>query len=82
MNNKLEWNLKEIYESEETFEKDVNSLQEKTKEIVALKGKLSEGSNRVLECFKKLTEALELERRLTGLRTLPVFEKYSDKSCV
>ena len=43
MDNKLEWNLKEIYKDDEDFERDVNRLKEKTKEITALKGKLSEG---------------------------------------
>ena len=64
MDNKLEWNLKEIYKDDEDFERDVNRLKEKTKEITALKGKLSEGSDRVLDCFKKLAEALELEEKL------------------
>ncbi len=64
MDSKLEWNLKEIYNNEESFEEDVKKLQVKTNEILEFKGKLSQSSSMVLECYKKLAEALELEEKL------------------
>ena len=66
MNSKYEWNLQELYKNDEEYELDIKKLKEKTREIVDLKGKLSTSSEIVLDCFKKLTEAIEIEEKLYG----------------
>lgn len=78
MENKLEWNLKEIYKNDEEFENDVKALQEKANEIVALKGTLGESSATVLNCYKKLAEALELEERLYAFAMLKYHKDMSN----
>jgi oligoendopeptidase F len=70
MDNKLVWNLKDIYENQELFDEDVKEFQKISKEILAMKGTLKEGSNKVLECYKKLDKALELEEKLYGYAML------------
>ncbi len=78
MDNKLEWNLKEIYKNDEEFENDVKALQEKANEIVALKGTLGESSATILNCYKKLAEALELEEKLYAFAMLKYHKDMSN----
>jgi oligoendopeptidase F len=70
MDNKLVWNLKDIYENQDLFDEDVKEFQKISKEILSMKGTLKEGSNKVLECYKKLDKALELEEKLYGYAML------------
>ncbi len=64
MENKYVWNLKDIYEKETIFEQDIEKLKNKINEIIEYKGKLGESSKKILECYNKLAEALELEEKL------------------
>ena len=78
MDNKLEWNLKEIYKNNEEFENDVKALQEKANEIVALKETLGESSATILNCYKKLAETLELEEKLYAFAMLKYHKDMSN----
>lgn len=64
MESKYEWNLLDIYKDEESFNKDIETLKGKTEEIISFKGRLSEGSDKVLACYSALNDAFELEEKL------------------
>ena len=66
MNNTYEWNLKDIYNNEIDFEKDIEELRKKIEEIVKFKGTLSQNSNIVLNCYDTLSDAIEIEKKLYG----------------
>ena len=67
MQNKDEWNLREIYQNEIDFEKDINLLEELTQKILTYKGRLKESSKIICECYDFLSKALEIEEILTTL---------------
>ena len=78
MSEEFEWNLKEIYENNEEFENDIRKLLDKTEEIVKYKETLGQGVDRIVECYQKLAEALELEEKLYAYVMLKYHKNMSD----
>ncbi len=62
--NKLEWNLKEIFENEEALEREIEELYYFIDEIKKCKGKLNNSVYEVYNCYKNLEKALELHEKI------------------
>ncbi len=57
------WRLEDIYENEELWDKDFELIKERMAEILEFKGKLSEGSQSLFNCFKLRDElSITLEK--------------------
>ena len=78
MENKFEWDFEEIYKDEKEFEADIELLEKQTEEIIKLKGTLSNNSNTVLDCYKKLEKALILEEKIYAYAMLKYHKDMSD----
>jgi len=59
ISNEFKWNLTEIFLTKEDWQKAIDSMSIKTKEIEAFKGKLKDGAS-ILDCFEKLYTASKL----------------------
>ena len=59
MEEKYNWNLKEIFTSKEDFEKTKMAMLEELEEISKFKGNLCESSNSLYQCYKIYETALE-----------------------
>ena len=66
MENKYNWNLKDIYKTEEEFQDEKNLIQNKLKEIEKYKGNLSKSSENIYNCYKLYEEICEIYERLYG----------------
>ena len=64
MEEKYNWNLKEIFASKEEFEKTKMAMLEELEEISKFKGNLCESSNSLYQCYKIYETALEKLERL------------------
>ena len=64
MEEKYNWNLKEIFASKEDFEKTKMEMLEELEEISKFKGNLCESSNSLYQCYKIYETALEKLERL------------------
>ncbi len=64
MEEKYNWNLKEIFASKEDFEKTKMAMLEELEEISRFKGNLCESSNSLYQCYKIYETALEKLERL------------------
>lgn len=63
MDNSLEWNLTDIFKSEEEINETFNEIYDGIKELQKYKGTFKEGSEKVAECYKLLERLLELEEK-------------------
>ena len=66
MENKYNWNLKDIYKTEEEVQDEKNLIQNKLKEIEKYKGNLSKSSENIYNCYKLYEEICEIYERLYG----------------
>lgn len=64
MEEKYNWNLKEIFASKKDFEKTKMAMLEELEEISKFKGNLCESSNSLYQCYKIYETALEKLERL------------------
>lgn len=64
MEEKYNWNLKEIFASKEEFEETKMAMLEELEEISKFKGNLCESSNSLYQCYKIYETALEKLERL------------------
>lgn len=64
MEEKYNWNLKEIFASKKDFEKTKMAMLEELEEIGKFKGNLCESSNSLYQCYKIYETALEKLERL------------------
>lgn len=60
MDIKYKWNLSDIYANEEKLEEDINKIYELLDYINNYKGKLSESSNNIYECYKAYEKLVEI----------------------
>lgn len=82
MEEKLNWNLKEIFENEESFEKAVNQLYSYLEEIKKSKGKLNENVDEIAKCYKNLEKALELHEKLYAYAMLKYHQDMSNQESI
>jgi len=78
-NNKLEWNLKEIFEDEELLESTIKELYNLIDEIKQYKGKLNNSVENVYNCYKNLEKALELHERVYAYAMLKYNQDMSNQ---
>lgn len=64
MDKKYSWNLKDIFASQESFEKSKQTLNNILGDIQKYQGKLDGGSQKVYECYQYYEKALELYEKL------------------
>ncbi len=76
---KLEWNLKEIFESEEALESAIKQLYDFINEIKKYKGKLSNSVDEAYNCYKNLEKALELHERIYAYAMLKYNQDMSNQ---
>ena len=50
------WNMKDMYASDELWEKEVQLVFDMTKEVETYKGRLAENASNLLSCLKKMDE--------------------------
>lgn len=60
----MNWNLKDIYKTEDDFYKEKDKLQEKLTKITEFKGKLKESAENIYNCYKLYEEILEIYEKL------------------
>ncbi len=82
MEEKLNWNLKEIFENEESFEKAINQLYGYLEEIKKSKGKLNENVDEIAKCYKNLEKALELHEKLYAYAMLKYHQDMSNQESI
>lgn len=79
MENKIEWNLKEIFENEESLEKAIKELCELIEKIKESKGKLASSVDEVYKCYKNLEKALELHEKIYAYAMLKYHQDMSNQ---
>ena len=79
MENKIEWNLKEIFENEESLEKAIKELYELIEKIKESKGKLASSVDEVYKCYKNLEKALELHEKIYAYAMLKYHQDMSNQ---
>lgn len=82
MEEMLNWNLKEIFEDEESFEKAVNQLYNYLEEIKKSKGRLNENVDEIAKCYKNLERALELHEKLYAYAMLKYHQDMSNQESI
>ncbi len=82
MEEKLNWNLKEIFDSKESFEDSVNQLYSYLEEIKKSKGKLNESVDEIAKCYKNLEKALELHEKLYAYAMLKYHQDMSNQESI
>ena len=66
MEAKYNWNLKEIFENREEFDKTKKELEDDLNKINTYQGKLCDSSDNLYNCYKLYEKALEKYERLYG----------------
>ncbi len=66
MNSKYDWNLKEIFENKEEFDKTKRFLEEDLEGISSYQGKLCSSSDNLYNCYNLYEKALEKYEKLYG----------------
>lgn len=66
MESKYDWNLKEIFENKEEFNKTKKELEEDLEKINTYQGKLCSSSDNLYNCYKIYEKALEKYEKLYG----------------
>lgn len=59
MNNKYQWDLTQIFKTQENFEKEIILLENKLKQIKEYQGKLQDNSENIYNCYNLYEKALE-----------------------
>ncbi len=79
---KFEWNLKEIFESDEDFEKAIKELYSLIEKIKQSKGKLSNSVDEMFLCYKNLENALEIHEKIYGYAMLKYHQNMSNQESI
>lgn len=82
MENKHDWNLKEIFETENEFEQNVNELYKYLDEMKKSKGKLNDSVDEIFKCYKNLEKALELHEKLYGYAMLKYHQDMNNQESI
>ena len=64
MNKKYEWNLKEIFENREEFNKTKENMEQDLRNLKTYQGKLCENSENLYEAYYLYEKALEKYEKL------------------
>lgn len=78
MEEKYNWNLKDIYENEEDFKLDGTKIEENLKKLREYKGKLGESASNLYECYNLYEKTLEIYEKVYGYGMLNYHLDMSD----
>ena len=78
MEEKYNWNLKDIYENEEDFNLDGTKIEENLKKLREYKGKLGESASNLYECYNLYEKTLEIYEKVYGYGMLNYHLDMSD----
>lgn len=79
MENKLEWNLKDIFENEEELENAIKKLYELFEKVKQTKGKLNQSCDDIYKCYKNLEEGLALHEKIYAYAMLKYNQDLSNQ---
>lgn len=79
---KLKWNLKEIFANNEEFEQTIKELYSYLETIKSFKGKLNESVDEVAQCYKALERALELHEKLYAYAMFKYHQDMSNQESI
>ena len=79
MDNKLNWNLKELFEDEISLDNAIKEFYELLGKIKTFKGRLGNSADEMYEYFKVLEKTLELHERIYAYA---MFKYHQDMSSV
>lgn len=82
MEEKLKWNLKEIFENDEEIEKSVEELYSVLEEIKKSKGKLNDSVDEMVKCYQNLEHALEIHEKLYAYAMLKYHQDMSNQESI
>lgn len=82
MENKLEWNLKDIFENEDELEVSIKKLYELFSNVKETKGKLNQSSDEIYKCYKNLEEGLALHEKVYAYAMLKYHQNLSNQDAV
>ena len=78
MEEKYNWNLKDIYKNEEDFNLDGIKIEENLKSLREYKGKLGESASNLYECYNLYEKTLEIYEKVYGYGMLNYHLDMSD----
>ena len=78
MEEKYNWNLKDIYKNEEDFNLDGTKIKENLKKLREYKGKLGESASNLYECYNLYEKTLEIYEKVYGYGMLNYHLDMSD----
>lgn len=82
MNSKLDWDLNDIFKSEEELENAINKLKDLFTKVEETKGKLQESSNEMYKCYKNLEEGLALHEKVYAYAMFKYHQNLSNQEAV
>lgn len=82
MKNSLEWNLSDIYNSNEEINQDFKEIYSGIEKIKKFKGTFKDSSENVASCYKLLEYLLELEEKIYGYAMLNYHRDMSNKEAI
>ena len=77
---KFKWNLSDIYSDLAQWEQDFKKVKELTAEVQAFQGKLAQGAQMLLDCFRKCDELLSLNDKVFVYARMKRDENNSDST--
>ena len=78
MEEKYNWNLKDIYKNEEDFNLDGTKIEENLKKLREYKGKLGKSASNLYECYNLYEKTLEIYEKVYGYGMLNYHLDMSD----
>ena len=78
MEEKYNWNLKDIYKNEEDFNLDGTKIEENLKKLREYKGKLGESASNLYKCYNLYEKTLEIYEKVYGYGMLNYHLDMSD----
>ena len=82
MEDKLKWNLKEIFEDENAFNAAEKELFELLDVVKACKGKLNDSVDEMFKCYKHLEKALEIHEKMYAYAMLQYHQDMSKQESI
>lgn len=82
MSDKLKWNLKEIFESDEKIEGAIQELYSLIDKIKESKGKLGNSVDEMFTCYKNLEKALKIHERIYAYAMLKYHQDMSNQESI
>lgn len=82
MNNKFEWNLKDIFENDEAFKNASKELYKKIEDIKKFQGTLANSASQIYNCYKTYEEAIRIDEKLYSYAMLKYHKDMSNTESI